>query len=212
MRTENFAYMPGRDEHSPRTVDLAQVEATGKLIAKEQGPLIDRILKAAMRLAEGNSVGEFQTLMILADGFSKAITPYTPCKDGCSHCCHMAVAISDTEAHIIAGYIGKKPAVMGTIEKFIEDTATYQQEYAGVPCTFLEEGKCSIYSVRPIACRTHHNLAPTNENCKITKDLAVAEETWSLNVFELSQAAVSLAMNMGDGFADLRHYFPNGRK
>ena len=34
------------------------------------------------------------------------------------------------------------------------------------PCPFLIDGACSVYASRPIACRGHHSLNPSPDDCK----------------------------------------------
>jgi Putative zinc- or iron-chelating domain len=77
------------------------------------------------------------------------------CKAGCTACCYIDVDISSDEASTIFNYCG---------ENKIEIDSAYlkQQEAAGRKtyssvsrCVFLKENLCSIYPVRPVACRKH---------------------------------------------------------
>lgn len=184
-------------------------EAKARII-REQGTTITKLLDEACKLAEGRytPARSFDSLVDVAERFSKAVTPYLPCRDGCSHCCYMAVSIGEFEARMISRHTGRKLAVKGTVEKFLNTADENIIKYTGVPCTFLgADGKCTVYAVRPIACRTHHNLMPTAENC-IIKDTPNPENTLKLNVIEIDSAAVTLTMFSGYGFADIREYFP----
>ncbi|WCY26824.1 YkgJ family cysteine cluster protein [Pseudomonas aeruginosa] len=88
------------------------------------------------------------------DDLAKHIAP-TPCKKGCSSCCHYAVSISEAEVQFIEQVTKKKRLkVAGAPGNFI-----------GQPCPFLVNGACSIYTARPYSCRRHHSLAPTAEWC-----------------------------------------------
>jgi Fe-S-cluster containining protein len=84
--------------------------------------------------------------------------PNCDCKSGCSYCCYMLVEISDMEARAIAHYISVR-GDRRLIQKIYE-TASMLQELNGsrmeakIPCAFLDDkGRCSIYRVRPLACR-----------------------------------------------------------
>jgi uncharacterized protein len=80
---------------------------------------------------------------------------YTPCKKGCSSCCHYKVSISEIEiAHIENHTKIKRNEIFNQSENF-----------HGTPCTFLKNGACSIYEVRPFVCRRHVTLAATNTWC-----------------------------------------------
>jgi hypothetical protein len=77
------------------------------------------------------------------------------CKAGCTACCYIDVDISSDEASTIFNYCA---------ENKIEIDSAYlkQQEAAGRKtyssvsrCVFLKENLCSIYPVRPVACRKH---------------------------------------------------------
>lgn len=90
------------------------------------------------------------------------ITKNAACSRGCSSCCHMAVGISYYEALAISEYTGRG---MHTVNE-LEDAKTLATKYRGQPCTFLVNGECSIYEVRPIACRTYANVSEYPELCE----------------------------------------------
>lgn len=62
------------------------------------------------------------------------------CHEGCSYCCTLQ-SVSRLEARIIQDFIHTN---------FIIGNGKVKQT-----CAFLHEGRCSIYDVRPIICRTH---------------------------------------------------------
>lgn len=96
--------------------------------------------------------------------------------------------------------------VKGTVEEYMKAEGNVAL-YSGKPCTFLEAGKCSIYPVRPLACRTHHNLSIDEENCKIA-NVENPKHTPMLNLTPINYAYVDLALQSGDAFADIREFFP----
>lgn len=145
-------------------------------------------------------------ILATASEISEAITPHTVCKDGCSHCCYMAVAITEFEADKIAAFTGRAKAMKGDALTYMENPGI--EKYATVPCTFLIEGKCSIYPVRPLACRLHHNLSPDSSVCEIKLPLESMEATPSLNLMEISFWFANLSLRRNEGFADIRDYFP----
>jgi len=77
-----------------------------------------------------------------------AMHPDWPCRRGCDHCCrhlHAEPALTEAEWQRIE-------AVVGT-----EQVRQRLVDFAGPPyaCPFLDDGACSIYDVRPVACRTY---------------------------------------------------------
>ena len=100
------------------------------------------------------------------------------CSKGCSHCCHQHVRVHMAEGALIDKYIKEsmtyetKKKVLLNFEswfKFFNDN-TPNSKVIGesemlefemtaakskLACPFLIEDECSIYSVRPLACRTH---------------------------------------------------------
>jgi Fe-S-cluster containining protein len=113
------------------------------------------------------------------------------CKAGCGACCRQLVPISVTEAdelpHLIARLsAAHRSRVMARFNDAIsglrdcsiwERLQTYsalrQDERSklgldyfrlGIPCPFLEEESCSIYAVRPLACRQYLVTSPA-KNC-----------------------------------------------
>lgn len=86
------------------------------------------------------------------------------CIQGCTHCCHNFASVSAPEAFLIAAWVDgtRRPAAAAAID--IEDwrqraAATIRRSVADrfggrIPCAFLRDGLCAIYSVRPLACRS----------------------------------------------------------
>ncbi|WP_075107898.1 YkgJ family cysteine cluster protein [Neptuniibacter marinus] len=80
---------------------------------------------------------------------------YTPCKKGCSDCCHYAVTVSEVEIAFIEKFTRVKR----------QKTFSSKADFHGTPCPFLKNGSCSIYDVRPFVCRRHVTLTSTNTWC-----------------------------------------------
>lgn len=98
----------------------------------------------------------------------------TTCKLGCCHCCRQHILTNVAEAHTLAQYVkrkfstdqiadlrtrtqqwlewedsrpGRYPTTNMDMQSVISDSLPY--------CPMLVKGVCTVYSVRPIICRTH---------------------------------------------------------
>lgn len=77
------------------------------------------------------------------------------CKTGCTHCCFIDVDISEDEAAIILNYCNENGIAIDK-EYLEKQAAVGRKKYSEISrCVFLKDNLCSIYPVRPIACRKH---------------------------------------------------------
>ena len=95
--------------------------------------------------------------------------PGIACAPGCDHCCYQSVGVTPVEALAILAYLqeSRKPtelaALAGRLSSARETTRgltsseRFSPEY---PCPFLrvEDGRCTIYPVRPLSCRGMNSL------------------------------------------------------
>lgn len=90
------------------------------------------------------------------------------CKKGCNFCCRMNVDILPEEAELIAVYCASNDIVIS--KEYLKKQMKVRKEMiafsaVGV-CVFLKDGLCSIYPVRPLACRKYLVASPA-EDCDI---------------------------------------------
>ena len=140
---------------------------------------------------------------------SNAITPHTACRNGCNHCCSQAVTINGAEADIIARHLHVvyNEVPEETIEEFLAKVDAQRIEFTGKQCPFIQEGKCSIYEVRPMSCRLHFNISNTPSLC----DTNTEAEVPNFNFVSLNKLQV-LALARETTWGDIREYFPDGIK
>lgn len=182
-------------------IDDIEVQATAHRIVT-QTPLMKLIDEAIATTNQDKIFG-------IAGEISKATASQTPCKNGCSHCCYMGVMITDFEARKIADHTNRQSVKQSNNLQQILDGFSVEK-YAGVPCVFLgDKGECTIYPVRPLACRLHHNLNVDASNCVIKLPLENTEETPSINFNEISFWFANLSLRKGEAFGDIRDYFPS---
>lgn len=77
------------------------------------------------------------------------------CKTGCTACCFIDVDITGDEAAVIINYCNENGIRID--RAYLESQAiTGRKTYSGLSrCVFLKDNLCSIYPVRPVACRKH---------------------------------------------------------
>lgn len=109
------------------------------------------------------------------------------CRPGCYHCCKQLVVSTVGEAVTAVGWLGKQPRkkrrkllakMSGWYRRYYRDiypritscnisekeTAAQIYQEFDLYCPFLENGRCSIYPVRPVSCRTYYG-AGTGGKC-----------------------------------------------
>lgn len=149
------------------------------------------------------------TIMLkLADQVGKVIAPHTICGQGCSHCCKQAVSLADLEAKMIGEAIGRerKPVARRVAPQRVnEERRRLVETYNGVPCTFLgDDGACTIYEHRPLACRIHYSFEDTPDPCDPVANRGGQVASPDLRAFETACSHI-LA---GTPYADIREFFP----
>jgi len=79
------------------------------------------------------------------------------CKKGCAFCCHINVDVTDPEAALIAQHCREKN-IKVDVNYLHERLRNRKMEVAlskAAACVFLKNNECSIYEVRPLACRSY---------------------------------------------------------
>ena len=149
-----------------------------------------------------------------ASAWAKPLEAVAACRKGCSHCCNTPVTISGIEADLIgrhAGIAPARPAQSVRLQDFenLEDAMPALAAISGQvdpsPCPFLRDGACSVYDVRPMACRLLVNLDDDDLLCQLVPGQAIpvpyANGQQLKGFFILAQPAAPLA--------DIRTFFPS---
>ena len=77
------------------------------------------------------------------------------CKAGCTACCFIDVDVSGDEAGVIIDYCTENDIEVDKAYLTKQAAAGRKSYSAFSRCIFLKDNLCSIYPVRPIACRKH---------------------------------------------------------
>src|SRR3954454_4038219 len=95
------------------------------------------------------------------------------CRSGCTYCCTFPVAASAPEVLAIATFVRERfdeerqAALNRRVEANIAATEGMdmsRRDRVRLDCPFLEAGRCSVYEVRPIACRGYSSYSV--EDCR----------------------------------------------
>jgi len=134
------------------------------------------------------------------------------CKEGCSHCCKLPATATVPEMVPVVEYLTsrcdwnqRKPALE-------RELAHQLAEFAGVnvlderervaffkrqlPCTFLKDNRCEIYTVRPAVCR-YHMVVSSPENCEH------GPETKPIALVDLRKIEHDIAIKGAQAFGEL---------
>lgn len=98
----------------------------------------------SFRKHRGNLFDKLQFLYSFMDELSAYVGKVTPCKKGCSYCCHIPISISALELEYVRHLVPDLRKKIGQGDMG-----------SGGPCPFLFNQSCSIYDVRPYVCRKH---------------------------------------------------------
>jgi hypothetical protein len=111
-------------------------------------------------LAEGDPANVVK-VAARSEGVAQALYDRDPskvaCKQGCSWCCHDRVSVSAPELfRIVDALFGGPHAGVVLerakgVEKLVADAESGDRP--PIPCPLLEEGRCLVYTVRPLLCR-----------------------------------------------------------
>lgn len=189
---------------------VAVERAARKTQAAVSNPAVGPLVKAAQK---GSTAAQRVVwLQRAASAWAQPLQDVAACRRGCAHCCHIPVTISGVEAALIGRYIGRAPARPGTsvrLDTFaaLADAVAALQSLstamAPSPCPFLLEEACSIYEVRPMACRLLLNMDDDDLLCRRVpgQDIPVpyADSTALKALFLMAQPAAPLA--------DIRSFF-----
>jgi Fe-S-cluster containining protein len=193
-------------ERLPLAMQRAQAKLASLAADASAGPL----LKASQR---AKTVAQRVIwLQRAASAWAKPIEAVSACRTGCSHCCQIPVTISLVEAQLLSRASGRvlsapQRSVRFTNESSIESLAAKEgqlQAAPQAPCPFLQAGRCSVYEMRPMACRTLLNLDDDDLLCRHAEgapgDVPYADAT--------KLRAFAVLAQPGTHYADIREFFP----
>ncbi|MFC7461042.1 YkgJ family cysteine cluster protein [Hydrogenophaga defluvii] len=199
--TENLQRIQERWVGLKERVEHKMQALAGKSRAAE-----GRLVEQAARAASGSK--RIFWLRKAADAMAATAGGLAACRQGCSHCCHIAVLVSRAEAQVIAKETGvalNPKAGKYTMHNASQGDATgAAKETFGKPCPFLRDQACSIYDSRPLTCRQLLNMDEDDLLCQLIE--GSAPEVPYMNTLDHSVAAVAILGGHQD-YDDIRNWF-----
>ena len=154
----------GYDEY--KVTSLLKDHLVSLMENSENQETIEQILKLIngykdqlSRLRTRNQTGTIKEVYKAIDSFFNAAPEENKkeiqCKAGCTACCFIDVDVSVDEAAAIINYCSEN-AIEIDKEYLEKQAAVGRKKYSELSrCVFLKDDLCSIYPVRPLACRKH---------------------------------------------------------
>lgn len=190
-------------DHAPTEQDLdlaiENARATFSVVAASiPKPLEEReahLVEWYGRL-KGNPMTKLRALYDFMAQVYGSIHKFTPCKKGCTSCCHYPVSIRDVEIK----FIERETGILRT-KNILES-----ENYHGLPCPFLQNNSCSIYPFRPFVCRRHITITKTAHWCH--PDRANAAKFPLVNFSEVDRVFNAIVLESHSSKAwDIRQIF-----
>jgi uncharacterized protein len=174
------------------------------------------------------ALSKLEQLYNLYDEAVEPLQKYISCKKGCNTCCNLAVDMTEIEAELIKKFVIENftKEKIDIIERNLSISRLYCPDTEVLnrteglkfkyfklkrPCDFLDEnGECSIYKVRPLACRKYFVLS-SPEICEANETNKPLEYNGGINDCAENTVCRISAISCGNGIkADIRtlpHWF-----
>lgn len=136
--------------------------------------VVQLVLKKLNKLHQGHKRAEFIHRMIdeanqpVFD--NPLVKQLSPCKKGCTACCHTQVSVTEDEASLLANKIHSGEVVIDLDRLKVQmkvqndSSAFFSLPYEQKKCVFLDaEGGCTVYADRPSVCRTNAVLGSADQ-------------------------------------------------
>jgi Fe-S-cluster containining protein len=152
---------------APRAIDLPAAASPEAVAALDR---MLRALQAALRLPPAwtpSLEARIDEAFAAYDDYLAIVTAAHPmtCRAGCTACCHDTPrGVSGLELLWLGALVDRLDRGPEIRRRFAELSAETTSPEAWrarrVPCPLLQDGRCSAYSRRPIACRAFYALTP----------------------------------------------------
>lgn len=109
----------------------------------------------------------FEQFEVVSQRLLQILAPHgqLACRAGCSHCCLQQVSVTAPEVFRLADFmrsswarddVDKRLARVRGVAETVRGISA--AEHRGTECPFLDDGRCSVYVVRPLVCRGANSM------------------------------------------------------
>lgn len=154
--------------------------------SKEQEKIIFEIISFAKQIEQNlNDHGVLSSVLHLYDYIDKEdIDGKVACSKGCSFCCYLHVTLTKFEVTAIIDYCTKNNIIIDTDtlkkQSVADNVESFSKiDYKDRKCVFLKDNQCSIYPVRPVACRKYY-VVNDPEICNTEQELKATRVRYNL--------------------------------
>lgn len=143
--------------------------------------VVDHLKKIASPLERARFVHN------VVDDYNRAVFAHpivqqlSPCKAGCSGCCHTQVSVTEDEAELLASRTSEGvkidySALQNQMRAGNDSDEFYKLSFEERKCLFLgSDNKCQVYNDRPSVCRTNAVLGEASQ-CSTKEDISKKQE------------------------------------
>jgi Fe-S-cluster containining protein len=152
-------------------VDRVEEQAAALALRRKQRLATVETLQADRRTPLRVIEAAAQSAALADEAFHQAVDRYSlqdriACREGCAWCCYSQVGVSAPEVLRIAEYLrtalspddlAATSQRLAALDEKVRGMSNLQRAEVALPCALLVNDRCSVYSVRPIACRKCHS-------------------------------------------------------
>ncbi|MDH4396366.1 MAG: YkgJ family cysteine cluster protein [Limnobacter sp.] len=170
--------MPNSTDQDPNLQDPARLNQLRQSVEQSVGNIKVKALHAltqgqAPRAGEEGAGGapshypvqwiqELHSQVDLLAQTAQLSTGAFACKEGCTSCCHARVEVTPPEVFAIANYLAaeqedRRPVFISRLVSRSAAPAPESHWSTRPACALLVDNRCSVYPVRPAACRKGHS-------------------------------------------------------
>ncbi len=166
MADAPYLFSPAPEYHEYKVTSLMKGYLSTLVDQPENQEYIEQILSLIRSYTEQLKNLRLQNRLDTTREVYKAIDEYfesapeenkkdIQCSSGCTACCFIDIDVSHDEAAIIINYCKENNTPIDR-DYLLEQASVGRKNFSALSrCVFLKNNLCSIYPVRPIACRKH---------------------------------------------------------
>ena len=122
--------------------------------------------------------------------------PTLACGKGCNHCCAFPIQLMPQDLEHFLTQLIKEHSyeqLIDVLSKLKQQQAAKKPPFYRAPCAFLDqEGACTVYEYRPLACRMFTSLDAQSCQRSLTNGSAISQSTIRYRIFQAATCALQV--------------------